>query len=105
MAEGYGDVLQTLSARTGVGGFGVTMKVLNPVLIASLLVTLVAAPAFAGGGFCESEETLATPDGALFVYVGDTVEVWEQSNVMPGLQREPCADPNGRDLPADTQLL
>jgi len=47
---------------------------------------------------------LALPTGDT-LYVGSNGGVYQEGNLMPGLQTASCGDENGRHAPADDKLL
>lgn len=61
-----------------------------------------AGPIAAAEGTCVAEE----PDAPVYVWsrfgAPTQYQVWRESNSMPGLQRDSCADADGRPVAADT---
>lgn len=74
-------------------------------IVTALFVALtfvVPAPASAAPSCQESAETLLEHDGIYVLVFGTSVQVWEESNGIEGLQTGPCEDNDGRERPADT---
>ena len=78
---------------------------MKTVLVALLLVPLALAPTASAAPSCEAVTTPSTA-GASNLYllaVGTNVEVWQELNQVPGLQRVACDGPRGT-VSADSHL-
>lgn len=68
-------------------------------LAVALGLVVVLAPPVSAAPACSSEQ----PDAPVYVIATTSdVEVWTESNRLPGLQREPCEGAEGRIVPSDT---
>lgn len=75
------------------------------ILAAAILVLIPLASPTALAAPCGAEAALGSQGGALYLAwdpANNEVQVWSESNHVPGFQRAPCEDAGGSPREADT---